>query len=56
MITAGAGVLIPGRIPWTALDRWARRHDIGGFDFDFLVRAIAAMDAVLIAHSSKGSP
>lgn len=55
MIQVGMSGMIPGRIPWTAIDRWAVRHGVSGCDFDFLLRAITAMDRVLLEHSSKGN-
>jgi hypothetical protein len=55
MISVGAGGLVPNRIPWTAIDRWAERHGVAGQDFDFLVQALGAMDAVLMNHASRGT-
>lgn len=46
---------VPGRIPWSAADRWARRHGITGFDFEYLLRALSVMDGVLISHATKGA-
>jgi hypothetical protein len=55
MIPVGMGGMIPGRIPWSAVDRWAARHGVIGSDFDFLARAITAMDRVLMEHTNKGN-
>jgi hypothetical protein len=54
MIQAGMGGAVPGRIPWSALDRWARRYGVTGFDFDLLTRAVSVMDTVLLSHAVKG--
>lgn len=35
----------PGVTPWTAIDRYARRHGYHGEVFDFLVECLSAMDA-----------
>ena len=40
----------PGRIPWGAVDRWARRHELGADEFRFLLRALALMDTILLNH------
>lgn len=55
IIQAGAMGGVPGRIPWSAADRWARRHGITGFDFEYLLRALSVMDGVLISHATKGA-
>ncbi|WP_422395632.1 phage tail assembly chaperone [Roseomonas mucosa] len=34
----------PGRIPWSAVDRWCRRHRYPRSQQDFLHRMIRAMD------------
>lgn len=39
-----------GPIPWTALDTYARRHDIAGEVFETFVLLIAALDAAWLAH------
>lgn len=44
----GMGV---GRIPWTAIDRYAARHGVDEpDDFDELVELIRAMDDVYLKH------
>lgn len=53
MITAGMGGVLPGRIPWSVLDRWAERHGIEGDHFDFFVRCLAVMDSILIERTNK---
>jgi hypothetical protein len=55
-IPVGMGGSIPGRIPWTAVDRWARRYAIGPPWFEFLVRALRVMDALLIEHQRRKLP
>lgn len=46
---------VPGRIPWSAIDRWACRYGITGGNHQLLLRAIALMDSILIDHiRSKG--
>jgi hypothetical protein len=34
----------PGPIPFSAIDRYARRYDISGSAFDLLVRLVALID------------
>ena len=53
--SAGAAGGVPGRIPWRAVDAWACRHGVTGWNFDFLLRALAMMDGILIKHASKGA-
>jgi hypothetical protein len=53
IVPVGMGGGVPGRIPWRAADQWARRHGVAGFEFDFLIRALSAMDAILINHALK---
>ena len=53
MIPVGMGGVVPGRIPWSSVDRWAARHGVDDGDFEFLVRALGAMDLILIQHSRK---
>jgi hypothetical protein len=55
MIAVGMGGMMPGRIPWRAVDQWAERYGITGADFEFLTRALSVMDAVLINHTGRGS-
>lgn len=47
----GMAAPIPGRIPWTAVARWAEVH---GLDLEFLDHCIAAMDGEFLDHHAKG--
>lgn len=42
-----------GEIPWTAIDRYARRYKIDGELFEDLVETINALDDVLLNHKAK---
>lgn len=42
-----------GAIPFTSLDRWARRHGLAGDDFEAFQAAMRAMDAAFRAHAEK---
>lgn len=42
-----------GPIPWTAIDRYAIRHDIWGWDFERFEFLIKAMDVTYIEFRSK---
>lgn len=42
-----------GPIPWTAIDRYARRHGIKGEMFTDLVRFIIALDSEFLDHISN---
>jgi hypothetical protein len=53
-IPEGLGLSVPGRIPFSAVDRWARRYDVAGFAFDVLLRLIDDMDSAYLAHVRKG--
>lgn len=45
-----------GPIPWTAIDRYAARHDIQGADeFERFVRLIRALDQVYMKHVAEKS-
>jgi hypothetical protein len=47
---------VPGRIPYSAVDLWARRHGVDGSEFAYLLRAISLMDSLLIEYlHSKGA-
>lgn len=50
------GGSISGRIPWTAVDRWARRYAIDPQSFEFLVRALRVMDTMLIEYQHRKLP
>jgi hypothetical protein len=39
----------PGRIPWTAVQRWCRHHGLGRDEMAFLDRCIGEMDAEYLA-------
>ena len=43
-------------IPFSAIDRFASRHEIDGEEFEFLVRMIRAMDAAAMAHWREDTP
>lgn len=43
------------RIPWTAIDAYARRRDIDGWRFDRLEHLIEVLDGVYLASTSKPS-
>jgi len=43
-------------IPWSSIDRYARRHGIEDEDFDVLVRMIRAADAALMKILRARSP
>lgn len=49
------GFAAPGRIPWSAMDRFARRHDIEGPDFDDFVVLIRALDSAWIEEMRRRS-
>lgn len=38
---------VPGRIPWTAVARWA---EVNGADLEFLDHCMTAMDAEFLDH------
>jgi hypothetical protein len=40
-----------GPIPWSSLDRYAQRYDVG--DFDVFESHIRALETVLIKHEEK---
>jgi hypothetical protein len=40
-----------GRIPWTAIDRYAERHGFTGDGFDYLLHMIRAMDDAFLKYS-----
>lgn len=42
-----------GPIPWSTMDRWSRRHDIVGDEFDRLLIMIKNMDGVYLKHRAK---
>ena len=42
-----------GPIPWTAIDAYARRHDIAGEDYDDLVYFVRAMDGEYLERQNK---
>jgi hypothetical protein len=48
---AGGGVieLVPGRIPFVAIDAFARRMRINGEEFDRLIRLMSELDSEFIA-------
>jgi hypothetical protein len=39
----------PGRIPWTAINRWCERHAMPADDAEFLDRCIAVLDSEYLA-------
>lgn len=39
-----------GALLWSAVDRWAQRHDVDGEEFDFLWRMLRALDAEFLSH------
>ncbi|MFT8245194.1 hypothetical protein [Roseomonas sp. BN140053] len=39
----------PGRIPWSAVDRWCRRQGYGREDQDLLWRLLRVMDSEFLA-------
>lgn len=43
------GPAAPGRIPWTAVQRWCERHGYGADEAEFLDRGLMAMDEAYIA-------
>lgn len=44
-----------GRIPWTAVDRYAQRYDLTDDEFDVLWDVLTAMDAAYLEWSNKES-
>lgn len=44
-----------GPIPWTAVDRYAKRYGYSGEDFESLLAMIEAMDEAFLAHLKKTS-
>lgn len=47
------GMIVTGRpfaIPWTAVNAWARRHDLSMAEMVFLDRCIVAMDILFLAR------
>lgn len=56
-IAAPMGVMkiegIPGRIPWTAVDAWARRHGYGRDRLSFLDRVLGEMDDEFLAWHAE---
>lgn len=53
LIPIGMGASMPGKIPWLAIDRWARRHGIAGGDFEFLLSCLSAMDEEYQVHQAR---
>jgi hypothetical protein len=46
---------IPGRIPFSAIDVYARRFDIGGEAFDQLLSLVGALDQEYLAIAAERS-
>lgn len=44
------------RIPFSAIDLWARRYEVDGEEFDLFVTLIAAIDDEFIAWLAKQKP
>jgi hypothetical protein len=44
---------IAGRIPFSAIDLYARRYGIAGTDFEALLRLIGEMDAEYLEQTNK---
>ncbi len=42
-----------GPIPWSSMDKWARRYGYVGTEFDRLVFIMRSMDSVYITERSK---
>lgn len=47
---------VPGRIPWTAICRYADKHGFAGESFDDLVTIVRAMDDGFLAHTRDQAP
>lgn len=43
-----------GPIPWSAIDRYAVRYDIVGYDFEMLVHGVQELDAAYMNSLSDG--
>lgn len=43
--------MVAGPIPWSSLDRYAQRYDVG--DFDVFESHIRALENVLLQHEAK---
>jgi len=43
-------------IPWSSIDRYARRHSIQGEDFDSLVQMVRAADNEFLKIHNKSEP
>lgn len=43
--------MVAGPIPWSSLDRYAQRYDVG--DFDVFESHIRALERVLLEHEAK---
>lgn len=52
----GMGAPVPGRIPWSAVDRWACRYGIDGDNHALLLRAMSLMDSILFDHIAAKAP
>lgn len=52
-IPVGMGASVPGRIPWLAVDAWARRYGISGDQFEFLLICLEAMDLEYMVHQQR---
>lgn len=50
---AGMGI---GPVPWSSIDRFARRYRIEGEEFDRFADLIQAMDTAYVAYHAKPSP
>jgi hypothetical protein len=45
--------MMEGRIPWTAVDAYARRYDLDDDDTDCLWTLVCSMDSVYLKHQQK---
>ena len=50
------GMAGPGRIPWTAVNEWAKRHGVEGEQFDMLVECVEAQDEAYLAYIQEQKP
>lgn len=41
--------LVPGRIPWRLIDRYAARYGITGEEFEFFARMVEELDTEWVA-------
>lgn len=53
MHSAGMGGSYPGRIPWTVIATWCRRHSYSDGERDFMDVCFTAMDGVFLEWSAE---